>query len=551
MTNSRKAQLKTGNSRRILLLFAITAAAAMLSLIGLSSLSYAEDAVNADGYIVTFSTEVTESEAEAITDSEDVTMLTDDSALVTDADPEALEQDPDVDSVQGNYVYNSGEDEEEETPSADTMQNFMGKQWVFDYLDVPEAWNLLDKVAGSADREPVRVAVLDTGAYYLHPDLKANMDIEHCVMIADGEAVPYDRSTLVSGHGTSISSIIGSTNNKFGVSGIAAGNHNNIVKIMAIDVFRGKYAGQYSATTADCVAGIQYAVENGAKVIQMCLGHDSSYVDYNGKRHNDKALQDAIDEAAANGCIVVCSAGNHRSTAAWYPSDLNNTISVINLMKYKNAWTKSCKKRSSNYGKQKDVSSPGYNSYAANRAGGYSCVGGTSAASAQCSAVVAMMCYVDPSLTYGSALNILATSCDDLFTKGKDAYTGWGKINAYSAVAMTAKRAGINGFASRLTPKTMKAPKLKAKAKNKRIRLKWSKVSGANYYKVYRKVGSHGSYKCIKKTTSRTFVTKIKSKKKSVDYKVKAFGTTKDGKQNRSSYSNHVHVKTVKKKKKS
>lgn len=531
--------------RKATILLIITAAAAVLLLTGLLSISYAE---TAEGYIVTFSEEVTEQEAEAITDSDDVTMLTDDSALVTDADPEELEQDPDVDSVQNNFVYNNGEDEEEETPSADTMQNCMGKQWVFDYLDVPEAWNLLDKIASTASRQPVKVAVLDTGAYYQHPDLKANMDIEHCVMIKDGEAVPYGRSALVSGHGTSISSIIGSTNNRFGVSGIAAGNQNNLVKIMAIDVFQGKYQGQYSATTADCVAGIRYAVENGAKVIQMCLGHNAFYLDYSGKKHNDKALQAAIDEAAAAGCIVVCSAGNHQTTDAWYPSDLNNTISVINLMKYKNSWAKSCKKRSSNYGRRKDVSSPGYNSYAANRAGGYSCVGGTSAASAQCAAVVALMCYANPGLTSNQALNILASSCDDLYTPGKDAYTGWGKINAYNAVAAAARKAGFSGFSSRMVPRKLASPKLKAKAKKMRIRLKWSKVPGANYYKVYRKVGSHGSYRCIKKTTSLHFVTKVVSRKKPVIYKVKALGTTKDGKQTKSGFSNKVKIKHKKRK---
>ena len=73
--------------------------------------------------------------------------------------------------------------------------------------------------------------------------------------------------------------------------------------------------------------------------------------------------------------------------------------------------------------------------------------------------------YIDPTLTIQDVREILSKSCDDLYTPGKDIYTGYGKVNAYRAVALTAKRAGYTGFPDRLPEDSLNNVKVKVRVK--------------------------------------------------------------------------------------
>ena len=53
-------------------------------------------------------------------------------------------------------------------------------------------------------------------------------------------------------------------------------------------------------TTATVIAGLDYAIDEGARIVNMRL---------NGSAHS-QALDDAIHEAEARGVLVVTSAGN-------------------------------------------------------------------------------------------------------------------------------------------------------------------------------------------------------------------------------------------------
>lgn len=99
-----------------------------------------------------------------------------------------LEQESSVASVQPNCIYTVGE----EAVSQDTL---FSKQWSLDYMDVPEAWQLIDQIRpklNRQDEDKVIVATLDTGIYYGHPDLRKNIDVENSVSVA-GIEPPYER----------------------------------------------------------------------------------------------------------------------------------------------------------------------------------------------------------------------------------------------------------------------------------------------------------------------------------------------------------------------
>ena len=62
-------------------------------------------------------------------------------------------------------------------------------------MDVPEAWDLIDRVKPEYTRkeeDKVIVATLDTGIYYGHPDLKKNIDVANCISVA-GMIPPYEQ----------------------------------------------------------------------------------------------------------------------------------------------------------------------------------------------------------------------------------------------------------------------------------------------------------------------------------------------------------------------
>lgn len=93
-------------------------------------------------------------------------------------------------------------------------------------------------------------------------------------------------------HGTQVSGLIGASGNNS--TGIAALNWNTeIMPLQALDDDGVGY-------TSDVAAGIYYAVDNGADVINLSLG---SYSD-------DPAVKTAVEYAVTNDVVVVAAAGN-------------------------------------------------------------------------------------------------------------------------------------------------------------------------------------------------------------------------------------------------
>ena len=215
-------------------------------------------------------------------------------------------------------------------------------------INACKAWDMVD------DCSSVIIAVLDTGVNYNHSDLKNNMwdgtacvtgsgdslgDCIHGYDFVDNTKDPKD----VNGHGTHVAGIIGASGNDGNrISGVCWKSN-----IMAVRVFDASGNG----TTDNIVSGIEFAIENGAKIINASWG-DYIY---------DEAIYDAINEARNNGVLFIAAAGNNGSsndTQPEYPAsyDLDNIISVaaINQNGTLPHWT--------NYGVTSvDIAAPGVN----------------------------------------------------------------------------------------------------------------------------------------------------------------------------------------------
>jgi subtilisin family serine protease len=190
-------------------------------------------------------------------------------------------------------------------------------------------------------------------------------------------------------HGTHVSGIIGAVRgNGIGLDGVA-----DNVKIMAIRV-----VPDGDERDKDVANGIRYAVDNGAKIINMSFGK--------GYKWDKDAVNEAVVYARDHGVLLVHAAGNSsqdNDVTANYPNDslgggmfAENWIEVGASQPLK----KHLATDFSNYGSHNvDVFAPGQSIYSTIPNNEYAYFDGTSMASPVCAGMAALIWSRNPSLT--------------------------------------------------------------------------------------------------------------------------------------------------------
>jgi subtilisin family serine protease len=331
----------------------------------------------------------------------------------------AFEQQPEVLYAQPNYVYHA-----DQTPSDPIFNILWGLQNTGQAvesmsgtadadIDAPEAWDL---TTGS---DAVKVAVVDTGVEYDHPDLAGNI-VELGRDFYSNDLDPRDEN----GHGTHVAGTIGAQGgNALGVTGV-----NWDVGLMPIRVLGPTGSG----TTASITNGFIYAAQRGARVVNASLG-GGSY---------DPSLASAI--SGATGTLFVVAAGNgggdrvgddnDASGRAVYPcnydasnlvcvaaTDLNDTLAVF-----------------SNYGTTSvDLAAPGVKIGSTWVGGTYVYSQGTSMASPHVAGVAALVAALKPAATVAEIRAALLGSVDVLTPLSGRVASG-GRLNAYKALLAVA-----------------------------------------------------------------------------------------------------------------
>ena len=318
-------------------------------------------------------------------------------AKITVSDPEntediryKLENEDSVITVQPNYIYDLFENES--TLNAASKDPGATQQWYLSSkdkfpgsTDAYNAWDLL-----SENYTPVTIAVIDTGCQLDHPDI-TRIQKDKCVSFNNGKKGTFDQwdsSDDENGHGTHICGIIAAENgNDTGIAGIG----NNRLELLPIDV---TLKNTTAVTTQDAVLAINYAVTQGAKVINMSFG-SAGY---------DGLFEQAIRNASDNGTVCVCAAGNDSTSKTIYPSDASAAISVM-------AHTKKGEKALfSNYGNDRDISAPGKLIYSTYKDSGYGNLDGTSMAAPIVSGIAGLLFTENPDLTPREIKNLIYTS---------------------------------------------------------------------------------------------------------------------------------------------
>lgn len=215
--------------------------------------------------------------------------------------------------------------------------NFAGRYGV----DAPRAWaNLI--AAGAAGGKGVTVAVLDTGVAYTNrksfrrsPDLAAAQIAAGWDFI-DDDPYPLDEN----GHGTHVASTIAeATDNGFGLTGLAYG-----ARIMPVRVLDG-YGDGDAVTIA---RGVVYAVDHGAKVINLSLNFDRAIA-----AAQIPDLLRAFRYASEHGSLVVTAAGNARVEGLPYPARSDDVLAVGATTEF------GCVASYSSFGRDLDLVAPG------------------------------------------------------------------------------------------------------------------------------------------------------------------------------------------------
>ena len=211
-----------------------------------------------------------------------------------------LERQPGVAYAQPNFRYEA---------TAVSKDTFSEQLWGLSDPVLPEPGVYVEEAWKTSRGNGQAIAVLDTGVDLTHPDLAPNLwlnsaeqagtdDVDddgnekiddiHGFDFVDEDGDPDDYEF----HGTHVAGTAAAVaDNELGIAGVAPE-----AEIMAVRVLNGDGEGK----TSQIAAGIEYAAENGAEVINMSLGGPAG--------PEDQLMEDAIE--AATDAVVVVAAGN-------------------------------------------------------------------------------------------------------------------------------------------------------------------------------------------------------------------------------------------------
>jgi thermitase len=270
-------------------------------------------------------------------------------------------------------------------------------------VEAPRAWDL---GAGSAD---IIIAILDSGINRDHPEFTGRVLAGYDFINGDEDSADDH------GHGTHVAGVAAAAlNNEQGIAGICP--QCMLLPVKVLD------SGN-KGTWGSVAAGIYYAVDQGARVINLSLGATIS----------SRTLEDAISYAEAHDVLVVASAGNAASTTPYYPAALPYVVAVGATNDSDEQWPLS------NEGDHLDLSAPGYRIYSTyynlEQNGGYTLMSGTSMAAPFVAGLVGLLASSNPTWSGAEIYDTMTATADDLGEPDKDPVYGYGRVNVYQALA--------------------------------------------------------------------------------------------------------------------
>jgi type VII secretion-associated serine protease mycosin len=270
-------------------------------------------------------------------------------------------------------------------------------QWYLKALRVADAQRI-SQGAG------VTVAVIDSGVWAAHPDLKGAVLVGTNVLGNGGDGRVDNE-----GHGTAMAGIIaarGRAGDK-GVLGVAPG-----AKILPV---------RPTGSPLLVARAVEWAVDHGATVINMSF-----------KVQPSPGLERAVQEAAAANVVLVAAAGNTGDGAndEEYPAAYPEVLAVGSTDRLGGI------ESSSQHGPQVDIVAPGVDMLTADgpKSTGYAITSGTSDAAAVVSGAAALIRAKYPHLSAAQVVQQLTSTAVDKGTPGRDDTYGHGELDVVAAL---------------------------------------------------------------------------------------------------------------------
>ena len=313
---------------------------------------------------------------------------------------------------------------------------------VTDPLFTPTAqWSLLTRTSWGIDLTTIpvrpRIAILDSGVDATHEEWSG----PNSPLVAPRSTLRNDADASdhgLTGHGTHVAGIAAAPANGLGIVGVAPGSPTaQVIPVQIAD-----QNGDSSDLTI--IRGIRWAVNNGAKVINISAGG----IGYS------RAFQDTILWASSRGALVVASVGNQGQdvNALNYPAAYRRVLGVG--AQCDGIVTYDCPRpfetaTFSTHNRSVDVIAPGVNilSTVPRRVServvtpGYALKDGTSMAAPYVAGLAALVMAANGgNLSTYQVMSQIENTAADIGAKGRDDFSGHGVVNPRAAVTLTAPR---------------------------------------------------------------------------------------------------------------
>ena len=311
-----------------------------------------------------------------------------------------------------------------------------GSQWHLGKIQAYGAWDL---IRGDSTRYSI-IGIVDTGVYWMHPDLSRNMwineleDLNHNNILdagdingvdndgdgyvddvigwdmADNDYDPQEPSPI---HGTHVAGCASeATNNSIGGAGLGWSARLLAVKGGDID--------------GDLVAvwqGVVYAADRGAQIINCSWGSPG----------HSSSEQIIINTVYSMGVTVVAAAGNDDF---WTPPYFNYPSAYDHVIAVAATNSNDTKASFTNYGSWVDVSAPGSGIYATWSNNTYINLSGTSMSSPMVAALAGLLKAINHTLTVDQITSHIKDYADniDALNPGFAGLLGTGRINAMASL---------------------------------------------------------------------------------------------------------------------
>ncbi len=314
--------------------------------------------------------------------------------------------------AQPNYLYETFQQQTTAAPAA------APDQYIIDKFKLAEVHKI-------ATGKGVLVAIIDSQIDVKHPELVNS--------VADSfDAV--GQADKPHAHGTGMLGAIVERSRLMGIAPDA--------KALAIHAFSTGKQQSAQATTQSIIAGLEWALDKGARVVNMSFA--GPY---------DPLLQVALKKASERGAVLIAAVGNNGPTSPpLYPAADPHVIGVTatdqNDALFGNA----------NRGVYVAIAAPGVNILAPAPEGTYQLTTGTSVAAAHASGVAALLIERHPKVDAATILEVLTASATKAGANGHDDGLGWGLIDPEAALAELDARIADAEVAAKAPVATPTAP---------------------------------------------------------------------------------------------